>query len=187
MPDASIHYVSDFFSEKESLCFLEHFKNNLEWHIETLKLFGIARLCPRKTAWYGDAGISYKYSNQNHIALAWTNTLKEIKNKIEHYGAASFNSVLLNWYRNGQDSMSWHQDNEPELGQNPIIASVSFGVCRNFQLQHIFSKQKIDIFLENGSMLWMGGSTQHFWKHQLPKTKKITSDRINLTFRKIIF
>ena len=115
-----------------------------------------------------------------------TPTLKLIKSKAEQISEVSFNSVLLNLYRDGKDSVSWHSDDEPELGENPIIASISFGATRRFSLKHKISKDyKIDINLLNGSLLLMKGETQHCWQHQIPKTSKFVEPRINLTFRVI--
>ena len=116
---------------------------------------------------------------------AWIPTLLSIKSRIEEVTQAKFNSVLLNLYRCGKDGVSWHSDDEPELGKNPIIASVSFGEARRFQLRHKLDKSldKVEITLTHGSLLIMKGSTQHFWQHQIPKTAKSLRERINLTFR----
>ncbi|MFN6182160.1 MAG: alpha-ketoglutarate-dependent dioxygenase AlkB family protein, partial [Dolichospermum sp.] len=114
----------------------------------------------------------------------WNTTLKFIKSKVEEIAKVSFNSVLINLYRHGKDSVSWHSDDEPELGKNPIIASVSFGATRRFSLRHKHSKNhKIAIDLTSGSLLLMQGETQHFWQHQIAKTAKEIQPRINLTFR----
>ncbi len=115
-----------------------------------------------------------------------TETLKQIEKRIQKYSDASFTSVLLNLYRDGKDSNGWHADDEPELGVNPIIASVSLGAPRFFHLRHNHDREKrYKILLEHGSLLLMGGETQHFWKHQVSKTVKKINPRINLTFRKI--
>ena len=115
---------------------------------------------------------------------AWNPLLVFIKNEIEEICQENFTTVLLNYYRNGKDSNGWHADNEKELGRNPVIASVSFGVERYFHLQHnTIKEQKLKINLEHGSLLIMKGATQHFWKHQIPKTIKEIGPRINLTFR----
>jgi alkylated DNA repair dioxygenase AlkB len=140
---------------------------------------------PRLTAWYGDNDKPYSFSGITLNPLSWTKTLSEIKNRIEPKAGVSFNSVLLNLYRDGNDSISWHTDAEPELGKNPVIASVNFGETRNFQLRHIETKEKVEIELVHGSLLIMQGELQHFWQHQVPKTAKKIKDRINLTFRVI--
>src|SRR5690606_7620397 len=115
----------------------------------------------------------------------WNELLLKIKNKIEPLCGVSFNSVLLNRYRDGNDSISWHTDAEKELGKNPVIASVNFGEERVFQLKHMETSERIDILLKHGSLLVMMGELQHFWKHQVPKSKKPMKERINLTFRVI--
>jgi alkylated DNA repair dioxygenase AlkB len=141
---------------------------------------------PRLTAWYGDPAKTYVYSGITVRSLEWIAPLLEIKRRIEGVSDYSFNSVLLNRYRNGSDSVSWHADDEPELGQNPLIGSVSFGEARSFQMKHKFLDEKRKIILEHGSYLLMKGSTQHYWLHQIPKSKRALGERINLTFRDII-
>ena len=140
---------------------------------------------PRLTAWYGDQDQTYTFSGITLQPHPWTPELLEIKKKLESRAGTSFNSVLLNRYRDGKDSISWHQDNEKELGKNPIIASVNFGATRTFQLRHIHTGEKISIQLTHGSLVIMMGELQHFWKHQIPKTRKPVGERINLTFRTI--
>jgi len=142
---------------------------------------------PRQSAFYGDKGLIYTYSGKKQEAKVWTETLLIIKQQIATILELQFNSVLLNLYRSGQDNMGWHSDNEKELGQNPKIASVSFGATRTFQLKHISNptlRQSIE--LTHGSLLLMQGDTQHFWKHQIPKTNRFIPPRINLTFRTIV-
>jgi alkylated DNA repair dioxygenase AlkB len=140
---------------------------------------------PRLTAWYGDNDKPYTFSGITLAPKIWTKELLEIKQKIETESKVNFNSVLLNLYRSGNDSISWHTDAEKELGINPVIASVNFGATRKFQLRHIKTKEKIEIELTHGSLLIMQGELQHFWQHQVPKTSKVVSERINLTFRVI--
>jgi alkylated DNA repair dioxygenase AlkB len=146
-------------------------------------MYGKELLFPRLTAWYGDNDKSYTFSGITLRPNDWTEELFEIKNAIEKETIDKFNSVLLNLYRSGNDSISWHTDAEKELGINPVIASVSFGDVRKFQLKHKETKEKIEILLTHGSLLIMQGELQHFWKHQIPKTKKTVKERINLTFR----
>ncbi len=137
------------------------------------------------TAWYGDNDKPYSFSGITLNPNNWTSELTEIKKKIETMCNVNFNSVLLNLYRNGQDSISWHTDAEKELGINPVIASVNFGATRKFQLRHIKTKEKIEIELTHGSLLIMQSELQHYWQHQVPKTNKAIGERINLTFRVI--
>ena len=140
---------------------------------------------PRLTAWYGDNDKPYSFSGITLQPIPWNTEILEIKRKIEPEAKVTFNSVLLNLYRNGNDSISWHTDAEPELGKNPVIASVNFGATRKFQLKHIKTGERREIELEHGSLLIMQGELQHYWQHQVPKTNKIIGERINLTFRVI--
>jgi alkylated DNA repair dioxygenase AlkB len=150
-----------------------------------MNMYGKEVLFPRLTAWYGDSDRPYSFSGITLNPLPWTEELLKIKKKIETKTSAIFNSVLLNKYRDGSDSISWHTDDEKELGKNPIIASVTFGGTRNFQLRHRDTGEKINLELSHGSLLIMQGELQHFWRHQIPKTKKQVDPRINLTFRVI--
>uniref|UniRef100_B8HW11 2OG-Fe(II) oxygenase n=1 Tax=Cyanothece sp. (strain PCC 7425 / ATCC 29141) TaxID=395961 RepID=B8HW11_CYAP4 len=178
-------YYPHFFSLAESDRYLEQLTSEIDWRHEPIKVYGREILQPRLTAWYGDAGKSYTYSGINMQPQPWTAALLTIKQEIETIAGVIFNSVLLTLYRDGQDSMGWHSDDEPELGTNPIIASVSFGATRKFQLRHKSRKDldKVVINLSHGSFLLMAGITQHHWQHQIPKTTKVTNPRINLTFR----
>jgi alkylated DNA repair dioxygenase AlkB len=187
MPDAEVVYVRCAFTDEESDRYLDQLQSDIAWRQETIKLFAKEIPQPRLTAWYGDAGAIYTYSNITNHPLPWTEALREIKARCEAIAQTTFNSVLLNYYRDGQDSMGWHQDNEPELGAEPIIASVSFGATRHFQLRHKKRKdlETITLALEHGSLLLMQGATQSYWKHQLPKTTQSVGARINLTFRLI--
>ena len=148
-------------------------------------MFGKNIAIPRLTAWYGDQNMNYNYSGINNDPNPWTSELQGLKAKVEQATNATFNSVLLNQYRNGNDSVSWHADNEPELGLNPIIASVNLGATRVFKLRHNITKEVIKLELTHGSLLVMGGELQHYWQHAVPKTKKVLDTRINLTFRLI--
>ena len=155
-----------------------------QWRQESMKLYGKPIDLPRLTAWYGDAGAGYTYSGIANVPLAWTPALLTVKHAVEAHTGVAFNSVLLNRYRTGKDSVSWHSDDEPEFGTNPVIASVSFGGTRTFQFKHRKQKgQKASVELTHGSLLVMRGATQHNWLHQIPKTAKAVDERINLTFR----
>lgn len=187
VPDATLRYYPNFFEQKEADVVFEQLMNIVPWQQDNIKVFGKTHLQPRLTALYGDNDKSYSYSNITMKPLAWNELLLAIKQKIEHQSNSKFTTVLLNQYRDGKDSNGWHADNEKELGTNPCIASLSFGAARNFQLKHNTNKtQKINILLKHGSLLIMEGNTQHYWKHQIPKTTKPISARINLTFRKIL-
>ena len=146
-------FYPNFFSKLESDQFLQKLKSGIDWKQESMNMYGKQVLFPRLTAWYGDNDKPYSFSGITLNPNIWTDELFEIKNKIEPIAQTKFNSVLLNRYRNGNDSISWHTDAEKELGINPIIASVNFGATRKFQLRHINTKEKIEIELTHGSLL----------------------------------
>ncbi|MFD2727338.1 alpha-ketoglutarate-dependent dioxygenase AlkB family protein [Hyunsoonleella rubra] len=185
LPDAEISLFNSFFSKEESDSLYISLAENINWQQDQIKFFGKIYDVPRLTALYGNTHKTYKYSGILMQPHPWNEDLLFIKKRIEKEAKVEFSTCLLNYYRTGNDSNSWHQDNEKELGRNPIIASVSFGETRPFQLKHIERNdlKRVDIPLSHGSMLLMKDSTQHFWKHRIPKTKKDIGSRINLTFR----
>jgi alkylated DNA repair dioxygenase AlkB len=184
LPDAEIIYYPDFFGKEKADTFFEKLKTEIPWQQDDITVFGKTYPQPRLTALFGNEGKPYSYSNITMKPNPWNALLMFIKNKVEEVCNENFTTVLLNYYRDGKDSNGWHADNEKELGRNPVIASVSFGVERSFHLQHnSIKEQKLKINLEHGSLLIMKGPTQHFWKHQIPKTAKPIGSRINLTFR----
>lgn len=160
-------------------------KNSLDWEQGNIVLFGRKLLIPRMESFHSMNGQGYGYSGKPLKISPFNELLLDLKARIEFVSNHSFNSVLINLYRNGLDSNGWHSDNEKELGLNPVIASLSVGTSRIFQLKHILSKERIQFELSHGDLLLMGGELQHFWKHQVPKQPKIKEARINLTFRKI--
>jgi alkylated DNA repair dioxygenase AlkB len=179
-----VYFYTNFFSKEESDLFYSELKDEVPWKQEPIKIFGKEVMQPRLTAWYGDEGKSYTYSGITMSALSWSNTLLKIKDKVENFSGLKFNSALLNNYRNGNDSMGWHRDNEKELGVNPAIASVSLGTSRVFKLRNYLNKKELVSFeLIHGSLLTMLGETNHYWEHAIPKTTKVNSGRINITFR----
>ncbi|MBP9123145.1 MAG: alpha-ketoglutarate-dependent dioxygenase AlkB [Ignavibacteriaceae bacterium] len=178
-------YIPEYFSSQESDNFFQSLKQNIVWKQESMNMYGRQIQFPRLTAWYGDNDKPYSFSGITLQPHPWNDALKIIKNRIEGVADVRFNSVLLNLYRDRNDSISWHTDAEPELGRNPVIASVNFGETRRFQLRHIVTKKKIEIDLTHGSLLIMRGELQHYWQHQVPKTKEFKRERINLTFRVI--
>jgi alkylated DNA repair dioxygenase AlkB len=139
-------------------------------------------LQPRLTASYGDQGVTYRYSGTENVALPWTATLQEIKEKIEAV-RGNYNYCLLNRYRSGQDSVGWHADNEPEMGN--VIGSLSLGAARTFRIRHNATKETRSFAAGNGTLFIMAGTMQRFWKHDVPKTTENVGERINLTFRKV--
>lgn len=186
LPDAEIIYYPNFFDKEEADSIFEQLVNDIPWQQDDIKVFGKTHPQPRLTALFGNKGISYSYSNIKMHPHPWNVLLQKIKSIVEDCSETNFTTVLLNQYRNGKDSNGWHADNEKELGTNPIIASLSFGAERNFQLKHNSDLSlKKSIILEHGSLLLMKGTTQHYWKHQIPKTSKPIGSRINLTFRVI--
>ena len=186
LPDAEVVYYPTFFDKKEADAIYAELVSTIPWQQDEITVYGKKHLQPRLTALYGNEGKSYSYSNIKMQPHPWNLLLQKIKSQVETVSNAKFTAVLLNYYRDGKDSNGWHADNEKELGINPVIASVSFGGERTFQLKHNSDKdQKKSIVLEHGSLLIMKGTTQHFWKHQIPKTAKPVEPRINLTFRVI--
>ncbi len=185
--DGEAYYHSHFFTTKESEQLFNILKEEIQWRHDPIMLFGKKILQPRLTALYGDPKVQYGYSGIQMTPLPLNDPLLFIKNKIESFTSHEFTHVLLNYYRNGHDSMGWHRDNEKILGFNPVIASVSFGVSRVFHLRNYRDKKlKIEQNLDNGSLLIMKGKSQECWEHQIPKSKKVIRERINLTFRKLI-
>lgn len=183
--NGSYIYIPNYFNKFEADFFLNDFINNIVWEQQSMNMYGKIVPFPRLTTWYGDNDKPYTFSGITLHPHPWNESLLKIKNKIEPLSGVNFNSVLLNRYRDGNDSISWHTDAERELGINPVIASVNFGEERVFQLKHIETGQRIDIPLKHGSLLIMMGELQHFWKHQVPKSKKPMKERVNLTFRVI--
>lgn len=187
LKEADIIYYPNFYSFLEANSIFEKLLNEIPWQQDDIKVYGKVYAQPRLTALFGNDGKPYSYSNIKMQPHPWNLILQKMKFQIENVIAENFTTVLLNLYRNGKDSNGWHADNEKELGTNPVIASLSFGEERYFHLQHNTDKElKLKILLEHGSLLVMKGTTQHFWKHQIPKTAKPIGNRINLTFRKIV-
>lgn len=182
--DADVEYIPDFFDTLKADDLFKALQETIDWQHDEIIVFGKKHKQPRLTALYGNNGKVYAYSSIRMQPKKWNSLLIFIKESVEAQLQVKFTTVLLNYYRDGNDSIGWHADDEKELGANPIIASVSFGAKRVFQMQHnTLKEQKLKIELEHGSLLIMKGSTQHFWKHQLPKTTKSIGARINLTFR----
>ena len=186
IPNGEVCYFPNFYSKELADEIFVALLKETSWQQDEITVYGKKHKQPRLTALYGNEGKSYSYSNIKMQPHLWTPLLQKIKVNIESEVQTYFTTVLLNLYRDGQDSNGWHADNEKELGTNPIIASLSFGAERVFQLKHnTIADAKKSIVLEHGSLLLMKGSTQHFWKHQIPKTVKPIGNRINLTFRSI--
>jgi alkylated DNA repair dioxygenase AlkB len=185
--DGDVSFVADFLTRAESDAFFSELLDLVEWEQHLIRIRGREVASPRLSAWYGDPDAHYRYSGLSLEPRPWLPPILELKAKVEGACDAPFNSVLLNLYRDGADSMGWHSDDEPELGERPVIASLSLGATRRFRLRHRRRKdlEPVAIDLESGSLLIMQGDTQRFWKHQVPKTKRTVEPRINLTFRSI--
>ncbi len=182
--DGEVFIYPGFFSSTESDAYLKYLLNDIHWQQDHMKFYGKTVALPRLTAWYGHHDNDYTYSGIKQSINSWTPELLEIKNRIETKSNIRFTSVLLNYYRNGNDHVSWHRDNEKVLKANPVIGSVSFGATRTFRFRHVDNKKLIrSIDLSHGTYLLMKGETQHKWEHQVPKTTKVKAPRINLTFR----
>ena len=184
----SVKYIENFFDFDQSQLYMKHLTNDIKWKREKIRMWGKEIVTKKRIAWYADEGKSYTYSGSTFYPVQWNEVLLEIKKQVEHYIRFQFNSVLLNEYKSGEVGMGWHSDDEKELGIDPIIASLSFGANRDFIFKHKTDKsfEKIKIHLKSGSLLIMSGSTQHYWKHSLPKRLKVRDPRVNLTFRKIL-
>lgn len=184
LKDAQIEYYPQFFNQQQSDDWFNYLLANIEWRQETIQVYGKRHLTPRLSCWMGDADLDYSYSGMTMQPVKWDAQVLTIKSLLEQKLKHSFNSVLLNYYRDGRDSNGWHSDDEPELGKNPVIASVTFGYERDFQLRHKLTNDRYQLKLEHGSVLLMSGTTQQFWQHQIPKRANAES-RLNLTFRTI--
>lgn len=184
LPDAEIWYYPNFWDKETATHYLETFTQTIIWKQDKIKLFGKELLAPRLTAWYSLNAKPYTYSGMTKHPHPYTAELLEIQQTIETTLGYAFNSVLLNLYRNEQESMAWHADDEPELGKCPTIASMSLGTTRNFRLKHKKDRQRTQsIPLTHGSLLIMTGATQHNYLHCIPKSRKPLGTRMNLTFR----
>ena len=183
--DGIVNYYGKVFTSSKARDYFDQLLNTIKWKHDEVIIFGKRIVTKRKVAWYGDNGCTYAYSNMAREPLPWVNELLELKEHVERISAFSFNTCLLNLYQSGEEGMSWHSDDEKELGNQNTIASVSFGAERKFSFKHKRTKENTSIVLEDGSLLIMRGATQANWLHTLPKSKKIVEPRINLTFRTI--
>lgn len=210
VPHGRLYYAPHFFDQQTSDQYFDYFLacedinphehdwqnditindrdfHNIDWHQDSIKMYGKEHVLPRISAWYGDSDRPYTYSGLTLQPKPWTNELNWLRSQLEPVCKRQFNSVLLNWYRSGEDHISWHTDAEKELGPNPLIASINFGESRRFLLRlKDDHTTKIEISLNHGSVLVMAGALQHHWQHSVPKQKKVKGSRINLTFRNIL-
>ena len=183
--DGITNYHGKFLNSNQCAFFYNRLMDTIDWKNDEAIIFGKKIITKRKVAWYGESKFSYTYSKITKTASLFTKELLDLKEIIEEESNATYNSCLLNLYHNAQEGMSWHSDGEKVLKKNGEIASVTLGAERKFSFKHKETKQKVDILLENGSLLVMKDVTQTHWLHRLPPTKKVNSPRINLTFRTI--
>ncbi len=182
--DGIVNYHGPVLSAAEADHYFERLRDTLAWRHDEVIMFGKRIVTAREVAWYGDRDFAYTYSGTTRTALPWTEELAELKAKLETLLEAPFNSCLANRYHDGSEGMGWHSDDEDTLVENATIASLSFGAERKFVLRHKADHQeKVSLTLEHGSLLVMRGETQRHWSHSLPKSKRVTKERINLTFR----
>lgn len=181
--DGIVNYYGKVFDATQVHYFFDKLMNEIEWRNDEAFMFGKHIITKRKVAWYGDRPFAYSYSNATKKALSWTPELLELKRISEKLSGETYNSCLLNLYHDGDEGMAWHSDDEKTLAKDGAIASLTFGAERKFCFKHKQTADRIDTFLENGSLLVMKGSTQTHWLHRLPPTKKVKKPRINLTFR----
>jgi alkylated DNA repair dioxygenase AlkB len=181
-----VNYYGKLMSASEANAMAQALLDRIEWRNDEAVIYGKRIITKRKVAWYGEEAFSYTYSNTTKTALPWTPELLFLKNLAEKHSGETYNSCLLNLYHDGSEGMAWHSDGEKDLRKNGAIASLSFGAERKFCFKHKKSGEKIDVFLEAGSLLVMKGETQTHWLHRLPPTTKVHQPRINLTFRTIV-
>ncbi|MEG1697490.1 MAG: alpha-ketoglutarate-dependent dioxygenase AlkB [Acinetobacter sp.] len=184
--DGTVQYYGKVIQRLAADDYFDKLMQNIAWENDQAIIFGRKIITKRKVAWYGDQAFEYTYSNIHKYALSWTKELLELKVLVESLTGESFNSCLLNLYHTGEEGMAWHSDDETDLKRDGAIASLSFGAERKFAFKHKHSKEKVELYLEHGSLLVMKDTTQTYWLHRLPPTKKINTARINLTFRTIV-
>ena len=184
--EGTVNYFGKVLSQKEADHHYQALLHNISWKNDEAIMFGKKIITKRKVAWYGEEEFPYTYSKITKKAMPWTKELLFLKKLIEHKTGEQFNSCLLNLYHSGDEGMAWHSDDEKDLKKNGAIGSLSFGAERKFAFKHKESKEKVELYLEHGSLLIMKDETQTHWLHRLPPTKKINNPRINLTFRSII-
>jgi alkylated DNA repair dioxygenase AlkB len=184
LADAELSYFRSFYDASESAALLQRLLAETPWRQDTINFGGKPVMVPRLQAWYGER--RYGYSGLKFPPLPWTRLMEDICRRISAASGLAFNSALVNYYRDGNDSVAWHSDDESELGPDPLIASLSLGATRRFELKHkTLKRTKVNLLLDDGSLLLMGRGLQQHWQHQLPKDKAVVAPRINLTFRLI--
>lgn len=184
--DGTVYYYGKVFSKEKADFYFDYLFNKIPWENDEAVIFGKLILTKRKVAWFGEKPFEYTYSKRTKYAKFWTPELLELKKKCEEITGETYNSCLLNLYHDGSEGMAYHSDAEKDLKKHGAIASLTFGAERKFLFKHKTTKDKAEIFLENGSLLVMKGTTQDNWLHRLPPTTKVKTPRVNLTFRTIV-
>lgn len=184
--DGTVFFYDKIIDSSKANEYYQYLFNQIEWRNDEAFIYGKHIITKRKVAWYGNENYEYKYSNTSRFALPFTSVLLELKSIVESSTKTTYNSCLLNLYHSGEEGMTWHSDDEKTMAKNGSIASLSFGATRKFSLKHITKKELISLNLESGSLLEMKDETQSHWLHAIPKTTKIKTPRINLTFRNFI-
>lgn len=184
--DGIVNYYGKICTKELADSFLQKLLNDIEWKNDQAIIYGKLIVTKRKVAWYGNKPFAYTYSNITKQALPWNNDLLDLKAMIAQQTGHTFNSCLLNLYHTGEEGMAWHSDAEKDLQKDGAIASLSFGAERKFSFKHKQTAEKVEVFLEHGSLLVMKGTTQTHWLHRLPPTTKTKLPRVNLTFRTIV-
>jgi alkylated DNA repair dioxygenase AlkB len=184
LPDADLRLWPRAFAAEEADQLFSALRAGIDWHQEEILIFGKRRRVPRLVAWHGDPAATYTYSGTVHTPQPWNDELLVVRGRLQSPTGHRYNSVLLNLYRDGRDGMGWHADDEPELGAQPAIASLSLGATRRFRLRHRRRRElTCALDLAHGDLLLMSGGTQHSWQHALAKTARLVGERINLTWR----
>lgn len=183
--DGTVLYLGQIMQQQQSDAYFNALFRSIAWKNDEAVIYGKRIITKRKVAWYADSAFSYTYSKTTKYALAWTPELLTLKGIVEQITGETFNSCLLNLYHDGHEGMAWHSDGETDLKHNGTIASLSFGAARKFAFKHKHTQEKVELVLDHGSLLVMKDTTQTYWRHRLPPSTRITTARINLTFRQI--
>lgn len=187
LPDAELRYLPQWAAPGIADRWLRELSQQIPWSQPQITIYGRSVAVPRLVAWYGDAEARYRYSGLLNEPLPWTPLLADIRRQVQQEVRHTLNGVLLNFYRDGQDAMGWHSDDERELGRLPLVVSLNLGAARRFDFRRKGgSRIEHSILLEHGSLLVMSGPTQHYWQHQIARSRKVSEPRLNLTFRQII-
>ena len=185
LPGADVTVAPQWLAQEEADRLLSLLRDELPWEVHRIRMFGRVVDSPRLSAWLGDEDATYRYSGTRFLPHPWTPTLLALRDRVADACGARFNSVLANLYRDGSDRMGWHSDDEPELGPEPSIASLSLGAERTFRFRAKAGGEPVAVELTHGSLLRMAGATQRLYKHELPARKRVSGPRINLTFRQV--